>query len=118
MKLTVIVYDEQSDLYRSSIHNTILRDFHMLCQDEYDESCQNLPVFDYKWFYKKLVAWLEYKGDYYVFISRQMTQQELGRVEHCIFTLTGLRGIGNHINNLEFLAPPNTPMKKFLLKRV
>ena len=118
MKLTVIVFDQHSDIYMSSIHNTILRDFDTACFDDFDENLDQLPVFNYKWFYKKLIAWFEYKGHYYVFISRQMTQQDLGRVEHCIYTLTGLRGTGNHINNLEFLATPNTPMKKFLLKRV
>lgn len=118
MKLTLIVFKDQSDIYLSSIHKDVEKDFAVAFANGYDEECSEMPLFHVKWFYKKSVAWFEYKGDYYVFIAAQMTQAELGRIEHCIYTLTGRRGTGNHIDKLEFIGRPNTPMKKFIMKRV
>lgn len=116
-KLHVVVFKDHLDLYSSTICQRTVRDFDSIYGNGYDESCQELPLFSPKPFYKKLIWWFEYRGDYHVFISSQLTQQELGRVEHCIYTLTGLRGVGNHIDSLEFIGRPNTPMKKFLMKR-
>lgn len=118
MKLNVIVFTEHCDLYSSEIYKKVLSDFARAFKDGYDESCTELPSFKPVPFYKKLIYWFEYQGTYHVFISSRLQQQELGRVEHCIYTLTGLRGVGNHINSLELLGSPNTPMKKFLLKRL
>lgn len=118
MKLTLVLFKDQSDVYLSTIHKDVVSDFDIAYRDGYDEDCKELPSFTVTWFYRKSVGWFEYKGDYYVFVSCQLNQQELGRIEHCIYTLTGLRGTGNHIDKLEFLASPNVPMKKFLMKRV
>lgn len=116
-KLCVVVFDEYADLFGSLANREVVRDFERIYSNDHDEACEDLPIFNPKPFYKKLVWWFEYKGCSYVFCSARLAQHELGRIEHCIFTVTGLRGIGNHINYLEFLATPNAPMKKFLLKR-
>lgn len=116
-KLCVVVFDDYSDLFGSNANMDVMRDFDAIYKDDHDEDCRDLPCFSPKSFYKKLVYWFEYRGWIYVFVSARMTQQELGRIEHCIYTVTGLRGVGNHIKRLEFLGTPNTPMKKFLLKR-
>lgn len=118
MKLSVIVFSDEKQIYQSTVHKEVNGDFAATFLDGYDESCGNIPLFEVKWFFKRLVGYFEYKGDFYIFISSRLTQQELGRVEHCIYTLTKLRGQGNHIDKLEFIASPNTPMKKFLMKRV
>ncbi len=116
-KLCIVVFNEYAEIFGSSANKEVIRDFERIYGNGYDEECQELPLFDVKPFYKRLVYWFEYKGVYYVFCSARLAQHELGRIEHCIFTLTGLRGVGSHINFIEFLATPNAPMKKFLLKR-
>lgn len=118
MKLNIVVYDEQSEVFNSTIHRDVVSDFEMSFRDGYDEECKQLPYFTVKWFYKKLVGWFEYQGDYHIFVSKNISQHELGRVEHCIYAMTGLRGVGNYINKIEFLASPNVPLKKFLMKRI
>lgn len=121
-KLIVSIFDEHTDIYTSMLRSQVTQDFDRLYHNGFDESCTPLPAFLPKPFYKKLVYWFEYNGDYCVFVSRQLNSADLGRVEHCIYTLTGLRGVGNHIDILENLCTPNkpmsTPMKKFLLKRL
>lgn len=116
-QLCVVIFDEPTDIFASSVNKEVHRDFADYFKDDHDEDCPELPMFCPKPFYKKLIWWFEYKGCSYVFCSSRLAQHELGRIEHCIYTLTGKRGVGNHINKLEFLATPNTPMKKFLLKR-
>lgn len=116
-RLCIVVFEDYAEIYGSSVNMDIARDFDNCYRDDHDESCRELPLFSPKSFYKKLIYWFEYKGWIYVFVSARLAQHELGRIEHCIYTLTGLRGVGNHINKMEFLATPNTPMKKFLLKR-
>lgn len=116
-KLCVVVFDEPTDIYTSSVNKEVHHDFAACFWNDHDESCREIPHFNPKAFYKKLIWWFEYKGWYYVFISVKLAQHELGRIEHCIFTLTGCRGVGDYVKKLEFLATPNTPIKKFLLKR-
>ncbi len=116
-KLCVVVFNEYAEIFGSSANKDVMRDFERVCSDHYDEKCEEPPLFDPKPFYKRLIYWFEYKGVYYVFCSSRLAQHELGRIEHCIYTLTGQRGVGNHIGFMEFLATPNTPMKKFLMKR-
>lgn len=117
MKLSLVVFSEPTDIFSASIVAEVYKDFDIAFRNDYDEKTDSLPRFTIKWFYQKKVGWFEYKGDYFVFCSSRLTQQELGRVEHCIYSLTGRRGVGNHIDKLEFLGSPNVPMKKFLLKR-
>ncbi|QFP93897.1 hypothetical protein [Pectobacterium phage Wc4-1] len=117
MKLTMVLINEPSDIFLSKIHREVVRDFENIFSDDFEEGCKEIPRFSVTWFYKKLVGWFEYHGDYYVFISCTLQQQELGRIEHCIYSLTGRRGVGNHIDQLEFIGRPNVPMKKFLNKR-
>lgn len=116
-KLCVVVFNDTADIFASSVNREVHRDFAEAFNNDFDETCADLSRFCPKPFYKKLIWWFSYGDWNYVFISARLAQHELGRIEHCIFTLTGLRGIGNHINKLEFLATPNAPMKKFLLKR-
>lgn len=116
-KLCVVVFNDTTDIFASSVNMEVHRDFAEAFRDDHDEDCPEIPAFTPKPFYKKLIWWFTYKGWIYVFVSARLTQHELGRIEHCIFTLSGLRGVGNHINKLEFLATPNAPMKKFLMKR-
>lgn len=116
-KLCVVVFNEFTDIFGSNVNREVHRDFAEIFGNDHDEDCRDLPRFTPKAFYKKLIWWFEYKGCYYVFASSRLAQHELGRIEHCIYTLTGLRGVGNHIDVLEFLGSPNAPMKKFLMKR-
>lgn len=118
MKLTLTIFDDYSDIFLSQINSRVVRDFDIAFNNGYDESCADLPVFCPVAFYKKLILWFEYKGDYFVFVSRQLLQKDIGHVEHCIYTLTGRRGTGKHIDYLEFIGSPNVPLKKFLMKRV
>ena len=118
MKLTLTVFNEPSDVYASQVNKEVHRDFAEAFNNDHDETCADLPTFSPKWFHKKVISWFEYKGDYYVFVSRQIVQKDIGHLEHCIYTLTGRRGVGNHIDRLEFIATPNVPIKKFIMKRV
>lgn len=111
--LYVTVFDKVADLYRSQIWKRFRMEYHYHMSTE-DGECPSMEIVD---FHKGKVLYAEYGSEKHVFIQGQLASKELGRIEHCIFNLTGLRGDAIKVSGLEFLVSPNTPLKKFLLRR-
>ncbi|XAO54333.1 hypothetical protein [Yersinia phage vB_YenM_P778] len=112
----VVVNDMFKDIYNSTISGIHRETYkYNMATDECDSE---LPTFRIEQFHKELIKYVVYHGEYHLFVQGHMAESEIGRIDHCIYTLTGLRGSAIKLHSLEFIGVPSTPMKKFLLRRV
>lgn len=115
MKINVVVTAEKGCNVFASIPYRLFRvDYNQHLRDYEGDS---LPSFEIVDFFKGMVQYAVYKDELTVFISGQLPAKELGRIEHCIYMQTGLRGDAIKVTYMEFLGSPNTPLKKYLLRR-
>ncbi|QHI00555.1 hypothetical protein [Salmonella phage vB_SenM_SB18] len=120
--LRLVVYKDTPNALQSEVYKYLERDKfgYLNCNDHnvrhyFGEEFPRLDVDD---FYKGIIKTAVYRGDNIIFVNNAISAKDLGRLEHAIYHLTGKRGVGHHINVLEFLAPVSSQLNKFLMKRV
>lgn len=121
-KLCILVFEHRRQLWESQIYKVVEHEQEefMHLNQLYRDFEEGYPRFTFepvKCAGEDMLFVGKHCDEVHVAINCKASGKTLGLIEHEIFTLTGLRGLGHHIQRIEFMGVPSSQLHKFLEKR-
>nr|DAJ98514.1 MAG TPA: hypothetical protein [Caudoviricetes sp.] len=113
IKLHVVVYKSFADIpeaLTSQIDNYLSKLFIMCELGDYERP-KKLSFKDGTIIYKS-------RDKVVVFVKHDLPAKQVGMLEYYIYQATGMRGEHIKIDSLEVFEKPNTPLKKYLVRKL
>lgn len=112
-KLHIVVYKSFADIQNaltSKINEYRSKLFIMCDVDDY----QPPKILNYK----DGTTVMKCRDSVTVFVKHDLPAKQVGMLEYYIFQSTGMRGDGIKIDSIEVFEKPNTPLKKYLTRKL
>lgn len=113
VKLHIVVYKNFADIQNSlssKLDKSYQRLFVMLDMVDYKQPEKTV--------YKDGTVVLKGQDSVTIFVKHDLSSKNIGLLEFYIFRATGMRGENIKVDSIEVFEKPNTPLKKYLVRKL